>query len=189
MKKFLVSIIAVMMILAFSGCRSAPEGVTDPTMPPWVNDQPPEGEIWGIGMSDNTTVSMRMTVSQTRALQDIARQLQVLSQGMVRDYQREAGGIDDTAAMQFQEEITRQIAQANIQGAVRDVMWNTPDGKALWTRMKISKDDAAKSVDDLTKKAIDSDAARYAEFKAMDAEKMMDAQIDKTATSPVPVTR
>ncbi|MDR2142918.1 MAG: hypothetical protein LBP29_00940 [Treponema sp.] len=185
MKKAIVSMLAA--VLVFAGCTSKPPAVSDPDMPPWVNEQPPEGLLWGIGVSSNAQQNMRLTMADAAARQDLARQLQVLAQGMVTDYAREAGGIDDTAAIQFQETVSRQIAQANLQGAVRDLVWTTPDKKTLWIRLRLSKADAARTTADQAQKAIDSESARYAEFKAMDALKMMEQQIDRNSTSPQPV--
>ena len=190
-KGFVLVLVLVAAFIAF-GCKSAPAaapGVSDPTMPPWVNEQPPEDMLWGIGVSSNAQQQMRMTMADSGARADIARQLQTLAQGMVTDYSREAGGINNTAAMQFQESVSRQIAQANLQGAVRDVMWTTPDGKTLWVRLKMNKADAAKTAADQAQKAIESEASRYAEFKAMDALKMMEQQLDKNSTSPQPVIK
>ncbi|MDR2144247.1 MAG: hypothetical protein LBP29_07750 [Treponema sp.] len=185
MKKAIV--IMLLTALVFAGCSSKPPVVSDPDMPPWINEQPPEGMLWGIGVSSNAQQNMRLTMADAAARQDLARQLQVLAQGMVTDYAREAGGIDNTAAMQFQETVSRQIAQANLQGAARDLVWTTPDKKTLWMRLKLSKADAAKTTAEQAQKAIDSEAARYAEFKAMDALKMMEQQLDKNSTSPQPV--
>ncbi|MDR0404014.1 MAG: hypothetical protein LBH35_10565 [Treponema sp.] len=181
--------IGIVLIAAavFMACASKPPTVSDSDMPPWINEQPPEGMLWGIGVSSNAQQNMRLTMADSAARQDLARQLQVLAQGMVTDYAREAGGIDNTAAMQFQESVSRQIAQANIQGAVRDLVWTSPDKKTLWMRLRLSKEDAAKTAADQAQKAIESEAARYAEFKAMDALRMMDQQIDKNSTSPQPV--
>jgi hypothetical protein len=184
MKK--ATIIVLMTALVFMGCQSAP-AVSDPDLPPWINEQPPAGMLWGIGVSSNAQQNMRLTMADSAARQDLARQLQVLAQGMVTDYAREAGGIDNTAAMQFQESVSRQIAQANLQGAVRDLVWTTPDKKTLWMRVRLSKEDAARTAAEQTQKAIESEAARYAEFKAMDALKMMDQQLERNSTSPQPV--
>ena len=126
-------------------------------------------------------------MADSRARQDISRQLSTSVRGMVTDYAREAGGINNTAALQFQESVSRQIAQANLQGAVRDLMWTTPDNKTLWVRLKMSKDDAARIAAEQAQKAIESEAARYAEFKAMDALKMMDSLLEKNSTVPQPV--
>lgn len=184
MKKTLFVLAALLAVFMTSGCKSAPEGVSDPTMPPWINDMPPEGFLWGVGVAANADQQMRLTMAETRARQDLARQIQVLAQGMVTDYARDAGGIDSTSALQFQESVTRQITQANLQGASRQNTWTTRDNKTLWVRVQVSKDDAALNS---IQKAIDSEAARYAEFKAMEALKMMDSQIEKSPPFSVPV--
>ena len=53
----------------------------------------------------------------------------------------------------------------------------------------MSKDDAARNAADQILKAVESEAARYAEFKAMDALKMLDRQLEKNHPAPDPVTR
>ena len=190
MKKGLVSILILIFAFFVFSCGSSPApGVSDPTMPPWVNEQPPEDMLWGIGVSSNAQPQMRLTMADSGGRADLARQLQTLAQGMVTDYSREAGGLSNAAVMQFQESVSRQIAQATLQGAVRDVMWTTPDNKTLWVRLKMSKADAARSAANETQKAVDSEAARYAEFKAMDALKMMEMQLNRNSTSPQPVIR
>ena len=183
MKKGFVSILILVLAFLVFGCGSSPQKVSDPSMPPWINERPPEDMLWGIGVADNAQVQMRMTMADSRARQDLSRQLQVLTQGMVTDYAREAGGINNTAALQFSETITRQLSQATLSGAVREQVWTAPDNKTLWTRLQMSKADAAREI----QKAVDSEAARYAEFKAMDALKEMDFQMQKNNLSPQPV--
>jgi hypothetical protein len=192
MKKSIISILSIILAVFVVSCGSAPAApaaVSDPTMPPWINEQPPEDMLWGIGVSSNAQQNMRLTMADSAARQDLARQLQTMAQGMVTDYAREAGGINNTAAMQFQETVSRQLAQATLQGAVRDVVWTTSDGKTLWMRLKMSKADASRTTANEAQKAIESEAARYAEFKAMDALKMMDMQLEKNSTSPQPVIK
>jgi leucyl aminopeptidase (aminopeptidase T) len=192
MKKALVVCAVLVFALLAAGCGSTPavpQAVGDPNMPPWINEQAPEDMLWGIGVSSNASISLRMTMADADARADIARQLQTTAQGMVTNYQREAGGIDNTAALGFQESISRQLAQATLQGAVRDVSWTTPDNKMLWVRVKMAKADAAKSVAAEVNKLVESEASRYAEFKAMDALKMMDEALDKYSSKPEPVIK
>jgi hypothetical protein len=162
---------------------TVPAGITDPSMPPWINNMPPDGELWGIGIANNALIQLRMTMADTRARQDLARQIETLAQGMAVYYARGAGGIADTTALQFQEAVSRQVSEAKLTGAVPNQRWDTPDHKTLWVRVKLSKEDAAANI----QKAIESEAARYAEFKAMDALKMMDQQLEKNPQSPQPV--
>ena len=196
-KKLLVTaaLLAALFALVLGACKSAPTsgtasretvpaGITDPSMPPWINDTPPEGELWGIGYADNALMNMRMTVADSRARQDLARQISTLAQGMVVDHARQSGGIADTTVLQFQEEVSRQLTDAKLTGAVPNHRWDTPDHKSLWVRVKLSKEEAAGNI----QKAVDSEAARYAEFKAMEALKMLDQQLEKNPQSPRPVT-
>jgi hypothetical protein len=192
MKKAFAAGLVLVLALAAAGCGSAPaspQQVSDPNMPSWINEQAPEDMLWGIGVSSNTAMSLRMTMAEADARADIARQLQTTVQGMVTNYQREAGGINNTAALGFQESINRQLAQATLQGAVPDVRWAAPDNKTFWVRVKMAKADAAKSVAGEVDKLVESEASRYAEFKAMDALKMMDAELGKYSSKPEPVIK
>jgi hypothetical protein len=192
MKKALVVCFVSIFALLAVGCGSspaAPQTVGDPNMPPWVNEQAPEDMLWGIGVSSNASQSLRLTMADADARADIARQLQTMAQGMVTNYQREAGGINNTAALSFQESITRQLTQATLTGAVRDLVWTTPDNKTLWMRVKMSKAEAAKSVAAEVDKLVESEASRYAEFKAMDALKMMDSALGEYSSKPAPVIK
>jgi hypothetical protein len=191
MKKALASL-ALFLVLLAAGCGStpaAPQQVSDPNMPSWINEQAPEDMLWGIGVSSNASQSLRLTMADADARADIARQLQTTAQGMVTNYQREAGGINNTAALGFQESISRQLAQATLTGAVPDVRWTTPDNKTLWMRVKMSKAEAARSVAAEVNKLVESEASRYAEFKAMDALKMMDSELDKYSSKPEPIIK
>ncbi|MCL2373761.1 MAG: hypothetical protein FWC65_00775 [Treponema sp.] len=189
MKKGLLTILVLVVAFFAFGCRSAAPatGVSDPTMPPWVNEQPPEGVLWGIGVADNVQMNMRMNMADSRARQDIARQLEVVAQGMITDWAREAGGINDTAVAQFQEAVSRQVTQATLVGVVRDVMWTAPDNRTLWIRLSVPQADAARAASDEITRAIDSEAARFAQWQAMNSLEEMDRQLGRTPTAPQPV--
>jgi hypothetical protein len=192
MKKALSAGLVLVLALLAAGCGSAPpapQQVSDSNMPPWINEQAPEDMLWGIGVASNASQSLRLTMADADARADIARQLQTLAQGMVTNYQREAGGINNTAALGFQESISRQLAQATLTGAVRDMNWTTSDGKTLWVRVRLAKVDAARSVASEVDKVVESEASRYAEFKAMDSLKMMDTELDKYSSKPAPVIK
>jgi hypothetical protein len=195
MKKKLFLVAAVLAALLLGSCKTTsqsgtasggtvPAGITDPSMPPWINDQPPAGELWGIGYADSARMNLRMTMADSRARQDLARQIETLARSMVADYDREAGGIDQNTVLYFEQNVSRQLTEAKLTGAVTDQRWDTPDHKTLWVRVKLSKEDAAGNI----QKAVDSEAARYAEFKAMEALKMLDQQLEKNPQSPQPVT-
>jgi hypothetical protein len=196
MKKALTAGLVLLVVLFAAGCGSAPAApaaapqvVSDSGMPPWINEQAPEDVLWGIGVSSASNQQLRLTSADSGARADIARQLQTLAQGMVTTYQREAGGLNDTAALGFEESVNRQLAQANLQGAARDLAWTTPDGKTLWVRVKMAKADAVKSIAGEVNKVVESESSRYAEFKATEALEILDAEIGKYSSKPEPVIK
>jgi hypothetical protein len=192
MKKALVAGLVLVLAIFAAGCGSTPavpQAVSDSSMPPWINEQPPEDVLWGIGVSSASNQQLRLNSADSGARADIARQLQTLAQGMVTTYQREAGGLNDTAALGFEESVTRQIAQANLQGASREQAWTTPDGKTLWVRVKMAKADAVKSIAGEVNKVVENEASRYAEFKADEALKILDTEIGKYSSKPEPVIK
>ena len=191
MNKVLLSILILSLAFFAFGCRGtpapAPVVVADPTMPPWINDMPPEDMLWGIGVADNVQMNMRMTMADSRARQDIARQLNTVAQGMVTDYAREAGGITNAAVTQFQEMVSRQVTEATLQGVVRDEQWMAPDGRTLWMRVRVSRSDATRAAADEIARAVDSDEAAFAQWRAMDALNRLDDQLSRNPQSPIPV--
>jgi hypothetical protein len=192
MKKALAAGLVLILVLLAAGCGSspaAPQPVSDPSMPPWINEQPPEDMLWGIGVSSASNVQLKMNAADANARADIARQLKTIAETMVTTYQREAGGLNATAALGFEESINRQVAQANLQGVVPELRWTTPDGKTLWVRVKLAKADVSRSLAADLNKAVESEASRYAEFKADEALKLMDAELNKYSSNPEPVIR
>jgi hypothetical protein len=195
MKKTLSVCAALFLALLALGCKSQPfpaaASQVPANLPPWINDSAPEDTLWGIGSAKQSSTQTSMTISEARARADIARQLNTIVEGMITDYTRDANmGTSNEASLGLQESINRQLSQAQLSAARRDQLWTAPDG-TLWARVVYSKADAAKFAADSIKNVVDNEAARYAEFKALDAAKMMDEHLsrynsdpNKTVTSP-----
>jgi hypothetical protein len=183
MKKFSVVLVCLLAALAL-GCNSVPPDtrVSDPNVPEWLNEFPPEDVLWGIGSAKQSTDNMSMQMAESRARQNIANQLSVEVQGMITDYARDAGTINNQTSLALAETVSRQVSDAKLTGVTPLTRWRAPDG-TWWFRLQLKKADAAQAVTDI----IDSEAARYSEFKAMDALKLMDAQLAKKNDKPVPV--
>jgi hypothetical protein len=188
MKKIFPVITVLLLGLLAFGCKSQPvsdSAASGPvTLPPWINEVPPEDVLWGIGSAKQSSIEMSRTTADTRARGDIARQLNTVVEGMITDYTRDANmGTANQASIDLQESINRQLSQAQLTGARRDQLWTAPDG-TFWARVVYSKADAAKFAADSIKNEVDNEAARYAEFKAMEAAKMMDELLSKYKSDP-----
>jgi hypothetical protein len=175
MKKNYVVILA-MVLLGFMtfGCSSGPKS-RDPNVPDWVLNPPTQEDvIYGIGTAKLSNVNQSMTIAEARARTSLAFQLNTAVQAMITDYNRSAGTENSQASLNFAESVSRQLTQTKLTGAVPDKREQTKDG-IWWVRVKYGKADAAKAASDI----IENEASRYAEFKATEALKLLDANLDK----------
>ena len=184
MKKCVTVLFALMLALTVIGCKSAPASAANPNLPDFVLNPPvQEDAIFRIGSAKLSSLNQSMTMAEARARQSLAFQLSANVQAMITDYARDAGTTNNTTALQLSEQVGRQLTQTTLVGAVPTKREQTPDG-TFWVLISYSKSAAAKAASDTMKGIIDNDASRYAEFKAMDALKLMDAQLEKTGTKP-----
>jgi hypothetical protein len=183
MKKLHVLFAAVVLMAAVMGCASSPAAPAAPPLdaPEWVDELPPEDAFWGIGIAKLQNESLAQQAANSRARRDVAGQLSVLVQGMLVDYAREAGTVNDSTSIQFIESIGRDLINSNLSGAVPNARKRMPDG-TWWIRVALKKADAKKAINDV----IDSEAARFADFKAQEALKMLDQKLAEAEIKPTP---
>ena len=171
MKKLIFLLVPVVAALLIT-CSSKPAAQQIPDSPPWINESAPEDVIWGIGLAKQSDRAMSMTTAEARARVSIARQLDARVRAMFTDYNRDAGTTAAQANVSLQENVSRTLTQVNLSGASVDRTWVASDG-TFWVRVSYSKTAARNMLSNV----FDSEAARYAEFKADEALRMMDSQL------------
>jgi hypothetical protein len=187
MRKCVLVLFTLLLALTVVGCSSTPaakSGAANTNLPDFVLNPPvQEDAIFGIGSAKLSSLNQSMTMAEARARQSLAFQLSANVQAMITDYARDAGTVNNTTALQLSEQVGRQLTQTTLVGAVPVKREQTPDG-TFWVLVSYSKSDAAKAASSAMKGVIDNEAARYAEFKTMDALRLMDDQLDKISTKP-----
>ncbi|MDR3171768.1 MAG: hypothetical protein LBU17_09110 [Treponema sp.] len=185
MKKNYLVFVPVLAALVI-GCSSGPTVTDTPAgVPDWFFNPPmQEDVIFGAGSAKMSDLNMSMTMAESRARQSIAFTLNANVQAMITDYTRNAGNTESQSNLSFAETVGRQLTSAKLTGATVYKRGQGSDG-TVFVLVALKKADAAKSAAGI----IETEAARYAEFKAMDALKMMDAQLEKTDIKPEPVTQ
>ncbi|MDR3124082.1 MAG: LPP20 family lipoprotein [Treponema sp.] len=175
---------AFVLALLAAGCGGSPEPrqINDPNVPEWLNDFAPEDVLWGIGAAKQSSEQMSMTTAEARARTSLARQLNSKVDAMFTDYMRDAGTVGSQTALSLQEDVSRQITSMQLNGARPIKRWKAPD-TTWWCLVEYKVSDAKAAVSDV----IDSEAARFAEFKADEALRLLDAQLAKSE-KPVPVS-
>jgi hypothetical protein len=173
-----VFLIMALAVLA-AGCGSSPAS-RQSDLPDFVLNPPlQEDAIFGIGSANMSSDNQSITMAESRARQSLAFQLNANVQAMITDYFREAGTTNNTTSLEFAEGVGRQLTQAKLNGAAPVKRARTDDG-TFYVLISYKKADAAKAVAGI----IENEASRYAEFKAMDALKMMDEQLARINTVP-----
>jgi len=178
MKKGIVSILILGLAFSIIGCKSPGEKRIDrdPNIPSFVANPPVDANyIFGVGSARLASTQQSLQTADARSRTDIAFKLDVEVQAMITDYQRTSGTVTNQAAgLEFVESVSRQLTAANLRGVEVVSREQTADG-AYWALARISKSDAAKAAAEV----LETEASRYAEFKAMDALRMMEMQLNR----------
>ena len=178
MKKKCFLVLIIVLVIFAIGCKSAGEKRMDkdPNIASFVASPPTDDKyIFGVGSAKLASISQSIQGSDARARTDIAFKLNVEVQAMITDYQRTSGTVTNQAAgLEFFESVSRQLANANLTGVEIVKREQSADG-AYWTLARMSKADAARAAAEV----LETEASRYAEFKAMEALKMMEQQLKK----------
>jgi hypothetical protein len=135
-----------------------------------------------VGAAKQSSEQMSMTVAEARARTGIARQLTIQVEAMLTDYMRDAGTVGSQTALSLQEDVSRQITSLQLNGARPLKRWKAPDA-TWWYLVEYKVSDAKAAISDV----FNSEAAQFAEFKADEALRLLDAQLAKNE-KPVPVT-
>ena len=183
MKKLLYLLGVLVVIVLVAGCKSTPASASqrDPGQPDWAEETPPHDAFWGIGVAKLQNEGLAQQAATSRARRAVAAQLNVLVQGMLTDYAREAGTLNNASSIQFIESVGRDLINANLSGATPNATKRMPDG-TWWVRVSLLERDAKNAIN----KAIDNEAARFADFKAQEALRQMDSRIaDLTPKQPI----
>jgi hypothetical protein len=186
MKKRYVLILALTGLVLAAACKSsppAPPPQANSNVPEWASEFPPEDVLWGIGSAKQSTENMSMSIAEARARQSISYQLVTIARGMITMYDRDAGTTGSEASSHLAEEVARQLTSSQLNGAMPINRWKAPDG-TWWYMVQYGKSAASQEIADV----FNNEAAQFAEYKAMEAFKLADAELAKFNEKPEPVT-
>jgi|GEM_PF-948406 len=183
--KLLSSLVIVMcagiVLLTCSSTKTTENSTAQVSAPAWVDELPPSDVYWGIGFAKLQNEGLARDTATARARSDVAAQLGVLVQGMLTDYARESGTLNNSASIQSIERIGRDIIDMNLAGATPNARTRMNDG-TWWVRVSISKANLQRHVNDI----FQTEASRYADFKSQEAQKMLDTQLKQSHSRPTP---
>ena len=192
-KYALVFIMMMLCVTVFAGGKKeqAPspqpqvQAAPVPTEPSWAYDQPDEGAnvFWGVGYIKLQNDSLAQRTATALARRDVAAQLETMVQGMLTDYAREAGKLNDAVSVLFIEDVGRALINHTLSGAAVNARERMSDN-TWWIRVSLPKPDAK----DVITNVVTNEASRYAEFSAAEALRRLDFELERTRSRPDPRT-
>jgi len=150
---------------------------------------PPDAEdvIYGTGSAKLANTQLAMSTAEARARRSIALTLEANVKGMLIDYASSAGTDANQQGLQLAEDVGRQLVNAKLSGTKVVKREQSKDG-TFWVLMSYPKNAAASAAADAMKNVLNNEAARYAEFKTMNALDAMEKQLEKGDVKVTPVT-
>jgi hypothetical protein len=176
-KKLFVVIAVLSIPTFFVSCPSTREAArAAKDLPEWyLNPRVAEDAIYGVGSAKMSTLDMSRTVAVSRARDDVARQVTVAVQNAIIDYAQEAGADGEAQTIQFTETISKQIANVSLKGCRTEEIIQGKDGTVFAL--------VAYPIDQLNEESYSkfqrNEAAAWAEFKAREAERWLNDELEK----------
>ena len=182
MRKFSV-LFATLLVVALAGCASSAASQAAPasTVPDWMEETAPQDVFWGVGFSKLQNESLAMETATTNAQRDVARQISASVQALLTNYANESGLQGNSRSIQAIENISKNLVNMNLSGATVDKRKRMPDG-TWYVRVSVMKGDAQRAVNSM----VNNEMADFAEFKADQALRMLDIELAKVQSKPVP---
>lgn len=181
MKKTGIVLSILLAVLFLASCASAPKE-TVAEQPPERRDLPQfflnppafEDQIVGLGMANMSSDSISRQTAVARARTDIAFQMDTRVESMLTDYFQEAGSGDDVQAITFVESISKQITNIELKQATTAEVYAAVDGN-WYAMVTYPLRELVSEVENLFAR---NETAAFAEFKADEAMRRLDASLE-----------
>jgi len=169
------SLVKLAVAACAAGCASAPAkpNTSFDGAPDWYNDVP---ALCGVGSATHRGVrDLTREASVAAARKDLAKQVQVKIQGMLKDYARQGVAEGKEFSEQDQTRVTRDIVDANMSGT-RVVKSDMKDGE-LYSMVCLDVNAFAGALQNM--KQLSSQAQAYLKQRADAAFEDLDKQLAK----------
>lgn len=190
-----VKIIAIATVVAavFASCASAPKekpaddkpavsqiiGAEGVPMPEWVNKIPKSTEtFYAVGYSKLKNRQQAKTAAAQASRDEISRWVGTNVKNALTNYYNESGEGDNTQALSYFENISKQVSDQSLVGSEIEETWIDPEGGA-YCLVSMPKENVGKNFENVTGEFVRNEAAAFADFKAKEALKFLDAETAK----------
>lgn len=180
-KKILAAMAAIVLVASvFVSCGSSPKsapvkagkpviGLEGVEQPDWVNKIPKSAETYfvaGYGKMSNKPNSIMRAEADGK--DQIARWVTTNVKTVLTNFVNDSGSAESRQALDFMENISKQVADQSLAGVERDEIWVDAEG-GIWVLCSFPKDNIGKSFEQVSTNFARNETAAFAEFKAKEA--------------------
>lgn len=185
MRRALILVLAGVVAVVVASCASTKGGSPEKANPKGIPSfylNPPQSKdtIYGVGEAHLSTLTLSRTTALSRARDDVARQVQTAVKNAVTDYAQQSGEGKNQQTVQFVETISRQVANVTLSGVRTDRIEVADDG----TVYALVSYPVANVLQAAQTEFQRNEASAFAEFKADQALKQLNAEIENNPPAP-----
>ncbi|MDI3504447.1 MAG: hypothetical protein PWP64_1383 [Candidatus Cloacimonadota bacterium] len=185
MKRILFTLMIMSFTMLILGCGSNKDQDVEPDgqlvyRPAWWGTQEEDGFVCTYGQGTNLAENSSMNSARANALQEAAQYVEMVVQGMIKDYEEEAG-VNDPTVLSLTSSVVRAVANAKFSGVItgkvetRKVQEHGGTRYKTWIQLKIPRDEVNKNL----MNTIRNEESLYNQFKASQSFKELDEQLEK----------
>ena len=187
MKKIVLGAgIMAVFLFVLMACASGP-GEKPPSDIPRFYLNPPQADdaIYGVGSAKMSKLDTSRKMAVARAREDIAFQVSATIKSVITDYAQEAGVDDNNQVIAFVETISKQITNTKLSGARTEDVYVAKDG----TVFALVIYPINEFIMDAESEFVRNEDAAFAEFKAQEAAKRLEYELENNPPTSKPVTK
>lgn len=179
MKKIIgiLSILVLMLFVFSCASKKATPGLTRDGRPQWVatmSQKPTEQLHFEVGYGKLSTFATSLKKAESDARNKIALWIKTDVNTVLKTYTQDSGIGDDRELIEYLEEVSVQTAKVSISGAEIEDSYEDAEG-GVYVLMSFPIDNVGKSLDETLKAYNRSESAAFAEFKAQEAFRQLQA--------------
>ena len=179
MKSFKVLVLIAVVAFLLFGCggSNGPKGVKKVYYPDWWQVQDSDEYVHSFGMATKVSQNMSYDAAYANAMLQAAQYVEAYVKGMVKNFEQEAG-VNNPQVLALTSKVVKVIADTKFTNALvtkQETIITDNNRYKTFVRVSIPKD----SINKKLANQIKNEEALYNEFKATQAFKELDKEVNK----------
>lgn len=162
-------------IIFLIGCASS--------IPDWYLNPPMSDNVfYGVGDANRAQMALSKKVATARARDEVANAIEVKVSTMLKDFMQSSGIGEDASALEFNESVSKHVAQVSMKGCVVSKTHVAKDG-TMYVLVEYSAGTARDEAINKAKEEIKKREALYNEFKARQGFEALEKELNSMNAS------